>query len=107
MPTVHSSLNHFSSAIRTTTLQITSVCFFTFKQSTVSDTLFVNLNFPVRSFSSAHVNCEVGGGNNIFAEDAPPQPLSEVQYPCQYPKVNTSRIDVGFCIVNALDPMPI
>lgn len=41
-------------------------------------TVFVKFNFPVRSFSSAHVNCEVGGGNNIFAEDAPPQPLSEV-----------------------------
>jgi hypothetical protein len=41
-------------------------------------TVFVKFNFPVRSFSGAHVNCEVGGGNNIFAEDAPPQPLSEV-----------------------------
>jgi hypothetical protein len=78
MPTVHSSLNYFSSAIRTTLLQITSMCFFTFKQSTVSDTLFVNINFPVRSLSSAHVNCEVGGGNNIIGDDAPPQPLSEV-----------------------------
>lgn len=38
----------------------------------------VKFNFPVRSLSGAHVNCEVGGGNNIFAEDAPPQPLSEV-----------------------------
>jgi len=35
---------------------------------------FVKFNFPVRSLSGAHVNCEVGGGNNIFAEDAPPQP---------------------------------
>ena len=45
---------------------------------TISVFNFVKFNFPVRSFSSAHVNCEVGGGNNIFAEDAPPQPLSEV-----------------------------
>jgi len=45
---------------------------------TMPTVFFVKFNFPVRSFSSAHVNCEVGGGNNIFAEDAPPQPLSEV-----------------------------
>jgi hypothetical protein len=45
---------------------------------TMPTVFFVKFNFTVRSFSGAHVNCEVGGGNNIFAEDAPPQPLSEV-----------------------------
>lgn len=45
---------------------------------TISVFNFVKFNFPVRYFSGAHVNCEVGGGNNISAEDAPPQPLSEV-----------------------------
>ena len=42
-----------------------------------------------------------GGGNNIFEEDAPPL----AQYPCQYLIVNTSRMDLGFRIFNALEPI--
>jgi len=45
---------------------------------TIKYYVFVKFNFPVRSFSSAHVNCEVGGGNNTNGVSAPPQPLSEV-----------------------------
>ena len=45
---------------------------------TISVFNFVKFNFPVRSISGAHVNCEVGGGNNTNGVSAPPQPLSEV-----------------------------
>ena len=45
---------------------------------TIQYYVFVKFNFPVRSLNGAHVNCEVGGGNNTNGVSAPPQPLSEV-----------------------------